>query len=61
MSGLGSFEDEYPGAVECQVDDFVVKLLPVERVLASKRAAARDKDLAALPSLLALLESKKYL
>lgn len=61
MSGLGNFEDEYPGAVDCQVDDFSVKLLPVERVLASKVAAARPKDLAVIPSLMALLKAREYL
>lgn len=61
MSGLGTFEEELPGAVDCQVDDFVVKLLPVERILESKRVAARPKDLAAIPSLMALLKSREYL
>lgn len=61
MDGLGSFEEEYLRAVNCQVDDFVVKLLPLERIIASKRAAGRDKDVAALPALEAALVSKRYL
>jgi predicted nucleotidyltransferase len=61
MSGLGNFEEEYAGAIDCQIDDFVVKLLPVERILASKQAAARPKDLAVIPALQALVKSKEYL
>jgi len=61
MDGLGSFDEEYRGAVDCQIDDFVVKLLPLERIIVSKRAAGRGKDVAALPALEAALISKRYL
>jgi len=61
MSGLGDFEVEYSNAIDCQVDDFIVKLLPIERILESKQAAARPKDVAAIPSLMALIKSKEYL
>jgi predicted nucleotidyltransferase len=61
MSGLGDFEEEYSRAIDCQIDDFVVKLLPVERILESKQAAARPKDIAVIPSLMALIKSKEYL
>jgi len=60
MSGLGDFESEYEHAVDCQIDDFQVKLLPLERIIASKQAARRPKDLAVLPALLASLESRRY-
>ena len=61
MMGLGDFESEYPGAIDCQIDDFKVKLLPLERIVASKRAADRPKDQASLPSLLAVIKSREYL
>jgi hypothetical protein len=51
--GLGQFEDEYVNAVEIALEDFKVKVLPLARVIASKQAANRKKDQAALPSLLA--------
>jgi hypothetical protein len=60
IHGLSSFNDEYREAVDLPVEDFTLKLLPLERVVASKRAAGRDKDRAALPSLLAVLSSLKY-
>lgn len=60
MSGLDDFDSEYEGAVDCQIDDFVVKLLPLDRVIVSKRASARPKDKAALPSLRATLKARGY-
>lgn len=60
MSGLGDFESEYAHAVDCQIDDFQVRLLPLERIIASKQAAHRLKDIAVLPALRASLESRKY-
>jgi len=60
MSGLDSFDVEYEGSVDCQIDDFVVKLLPLERIITSKRASARPKDKAALPSLRATLKARGY-
>ena len=51
-SGLARFEEEYEGAVDVEVaPGLVVKALPIERVLASKKAAGRPKDKAALPML----------
>jgi predicted nucleotidyltransferase len=61
MNGLGDFESEYQHALDCQIDDFQIKLLPLERIIVSKQAAARPKDVAALPALHATLESKRYL
>ena len=60
MSGLEDFESEYERAVDCQIDDFWVKLLPLERIIASKQAAHRPKDVAVLPALRASLESRRY-
>ena len=56
--GLGSFEDEYSRAREYDLDDVRVRVLPLERVIASKRAASRAKDLAQLPLLEAALAAR---
>jgi hypothetical protein len=57
--GLDSFAAEYPGTLERQVDGLPVRVLPLERVIASKRATGRAKDLAQLPALEATLLAKK--
>lgn len=60
MSGLGTFEKEYPHALAAQIDGADVKVLPLTRILASKRAANRSKDRAVIPALeeaLAAIES----
>jgi predicted nucleotidyltransferase len=55
LSGLGSFDKEYEGAIEEEIAGVRLKFLPLERVIASKKAAGRPKDKAALPSLRATL------
>lgn len=60
IQGLSSFDDEYRKAVDLSVEDFDLKLLPIERVAASKQKANRDKDRAALPALRAAIASRKY-
>src|SRR5450432_426598 len=54
-SGLASFEVEYQGARHIEVDEIVLPVLPLERIICSKRAAGRTKDLAVLPALEAAL------
>jgi hypothetical protein len=51
MSGLGSFEAEAAAAVAVVVDAVPLRLLPLERIIAGKRAADRVKDRAVLPAL----------
>ena len=51
MSGLPDFSEEYSGAKEFSVDGVTLKVLPLERIIASKRAANRGKDQVALQSL----------
>ena len=58
-SGLGSFDDEYAGAQEYDLDGLRVRVLPLARVIVSKRAANRSKDLAQLPILEAALAAKE--
>lgn len=62
VHGLGAFEEEYANALEVCIDGVPVRVLPLERVVVSKRASGRPKDLAALPALdeaLAAIRSKR--
>ncbi len=43
MDGLPSFDDEYAGSVDVDLGVHV-KVLPLRRILVSKRAANREKD-----------------
>jgi predicted nucleotidyltransferase len=44
MSGLSDFATEYAGIRHETVDGIVIPVLPLERILASKKAANRPKD-----------------
>lgn len=57
--GLKTFDAEYRNAIELAVTDFSIKVLPLERVIASKRAAGRPKDKAVLESLRAALVARR--
>lgn len=58
-SGLDSFDEEYARAHDYALDEVRVKVLPLERVIASKRAANRPKDAAQIPLLEAALAAKR--
>jgi predicted nucleotidyltransferase len=58
-SGLESFEKEFAAAHEYDLDGVRVKVLPLERVIASKLAAKRAKDSAQIPMLEAALAARK--
>jgi hypothetical protein len=51
MHGLGSFREEAARALRIQVGRVEVPVLPLDRIIASKKAAGRPKDLAILPAL----------
>jgi predicted nucleotidyltransferase len=51
MHGLESFAEEYRRAKVIQVHGVRLKVLPLERIIASKRAANRSKDRLVLPVL----------
>ncbi len=51
MSGLDSFEAEVTRAQVITIDGIAVRVLPLDRILASKRAANRPKDRAVIPAL----------
>ena len=58
-SGLESFERELARAHERDLGGVRVKVLPLERVIASKRAAKRPKDSAQIPMLEAALAARR--
>jgi predicted nucleotidyltransferase len=51
VHGLGSFDEEVARAVTVDVAGVPVKVLPLDRIVASKRALGREKDRAVLPVL----------
>jgi hypothetical protein len=59
MSGIGGYDDVAPTVLELEVDGHPVRVLPLDRLIATKRAAGRAKDLAVLPLLEATLEATK--
>lgn len=53
------FESVFTRAREYELDGVPVKVLPLERVIVSKRAAKRPKDEAQIPMLEAALAARK--
>ena len=51
MDGLGRFAAEWKKALNIKVGRVRLKVLPLERILASKQAANRPKDLRVIPVL----------
>ncbi len=58
-SGLESFDQEFENAREYQLEGVRVRVLPLERVIVTKRAARRAKDSAQLPMLEAALAARR--
>ena len=54
-----SFEEELARAHPYEIDGVRVKVLPLERVLVSKRSAKRPKDSAQIPMLEAALAARR--
>lgn len=59
IAGLDSFEKEYQNAIDVEIAGIPVKALPLDRIIASKLAANREKDKAVMPILQTVLMSKK--
>ena len=57
--GLGTFGQEYAGASDRAIDGVPVRVLPLHRIVAIKRATNRPKDRAALPILEATLLARR--
>jgi predicted nucleotidyltransferase len=51
MHGLGTFKEELASARQVVVDGIPLRVLGLDRIIASKRAAGRKKDLAVIPAL----------
>jgi predicted nucleotidyltransferase len=51
MHGLGAFDAEHQNALPMTIDGVPVRVLPLERIIASKRATGRARDQAQLPAL----------
>ena len=59
MTGLKQFADEYKHAREMLWNGLKIRVLPLERIYQSKKASARDKDMAHLPLLENVIEAQK--
>jgi predicted nucleotidyltransferase len=59
LHGLRSFGEEYAGAVDHEIDGLRLKVLPLQRIIVSKRATNRLKDRAVLPALEATLTARE--
>jgi len=51
VHGARSFDEENADAVDLTLEGVRLRLMPLQRILASKRAASRPKDLAQIPAL----------
>jgi predicted nucleotidyltransferase len=51
MHGLGSFDEEFSNTKSVSVDGIPLRVLSLRRIIASKQAAGRKRDLAAIPAL----------
>jgi hypothetical protein len=59
LTGLKSFRAEYKDSKEVMWNGLKIRVLPLERIYASKKASARDKDFAALPLIQRVIEATK--
>ena len=59
LHGLGSFDEEYARALDREIDGLRLKVLPLDRIIVSKRATNRLKDRAVLPILEATLLARE--
>jgi predicted nucleotidyltransferase len=51
MHGLGKFEEELENTREVVIDGIPLRVLLLRRIIESKRATGRNKDVAAIPAL----------
>ena len=58
--GLDSFAIEYGRAIEREIEGVTLRVLPLERVIASKKASNRAKDSAQIPALEATLLARRH-
>lgn len=58
VDGLKSFDVEFKGATEIRFHGKRIKVLPIQRIIVSKKFVGREKDIAHLPILKATLTAK---
>lgn len=51
VHGIGAFDEEIAKAIRIPMDGFTLAVLPLDRIIASKRWLNREKDRAAIPAL----------
>lgn len=61
MHGLGEFPEEYLKCIDMTIENISLKVLPLDRIIASKQATNREKDRAVLPILETVLKAKNKL
>lgn len=61
VDGLLSFAAEFKNAVTAKLEGIEVKLLPLERILKSKKTIRRDKDLAHIRLIENVLKGRRKL
>ena len=61
VTGLKTFATEYRNALTLKMEGLKVKVLPLARILRSKKAIMRDKDIAHIPHIERVLKAKKKL
>ncbi len=59
VHGVGSFDQEIKTAVAAPMGGFSVHLLPLDRIIASKKFLNREKDRMALPALKAAAKARR--
>jgi hypothetical protein len=59
MTGLKKFAAEYEQAREMYWNGLKIRVLPLDRIYQSKKASARDKDMAHLPLLANVMKAQK--
>lgn len=60
VSGLKDFDDEYRSCKHIKMGGVTLPVLPLERIIESKRALGRKKDLAVLPALEDALKAIRF-
>lgn len=61
VTGLKSFSTEYRDALTVKMEGLAVKVLPLSRILKSKKTVLRDKDIAHIPHIEKVLKARKRL
>ena len=61
VTGLKSFAAEYRHALTGKMEGLKVKVLPLARILKSKKSVMRDKDIAQIPYIERVLKGQKKL